>query len=77
MAEISNRPFSAAARHENVERLAQEEFDLLIIGGGRRLGICGTLGIIAPNRYRTTPEREKQRGHCVWKSPGMDKRASG
>jgi glycerol-3-phosphate dehydrogenase len=28
------RPFSAAARRENVERLAQEEFDLLIIGGG-------------------------------------------
>jgi glycerol-3-phosphate dehydrogenase len=34
MAEISNRPFSAAVRQENVERLAQEEFDLLIIGGG-------------------------------------------
>jgi glycerol-3-phosphate dehydrogenase len=34
MAEISNRPFSAAARRENVERLAQEEFDLLVIGGG-------------------------------------------
>ncbi len=28
------RPFSAAVRNENVERLAQEEFDLLIIGGG-------------------------------------------
>jgi glycerol-3-phosphate dehydrogenase len=34
MAEISNRPFSAAVRCENVERLAQEEFDLLIVGGG-------------------------------------------
>jgi glycerol-3-phosphate dehydrogenase len=34
MAEISNRPFSAAVRYENVERLAQEEFDLLIVGGG-------------------------------------------
>ena len=30
----SVRPFSAATRQENVERLAQEEFDLLIIGGG-------------------------------------------
>ncbi|MDY7041376.1 MAG: glycerol-3-phosphate dehydrogenase/oxidase, partial [Chloroflexota bacterium] len=29
-----NRFFSAATRHENVERLAHEEFDLLIIGGG-------------------------------------------
>ena len=29
-----HRSFSAAARRENVERLAQEEFDLLIIGGG-------------------------------------------
>jgi len=29
-----NRPFSAATRQENMERLAQEEFDLLIIGGG-------------------------------------------
>jgi glycerol-3-phosphate dehydrogenase len=28
------RPFSAAIRQENVDRLAQEEFDLLIIGGG-------------------------------------------
>ena len=28
------RSFSAAVRQENVERLAQEEFDLLIIGGG-------------------------------------------
>lgn len=35
MAEASpNRPFSAAVRQENVDRLAQEEFDLLIIGGG-------------------------------------------
>jgi glycerol-3-phosphate dehydrogenase len=35
MAEASpNRSFSAAARHENMERLACEEFDLLIIGGG-------------------------------------------
>jgi glycerol-3-phosphate dehydrogenase len=30
----SNRSFSAVTRHENVERLAQEEFDLLVIGGG-------------------------------------------
>jgi glycerol-3-phosphate dehydrogenase len=29
-----NRPFSTATRRENIERLAQEEFDLLIIGGG-------------------------------------------
>jgi len=29
-----NRPFSATIRQENVDRLAQEEFDLLIIGGG-------------------------------------------
>ena len=29
-----NRSFSAAARHTNMERLVQEEFDLLIIGGG-------------------------------------------
>ncbi len=28
------RPFSAAVRQGNVERLAQEEFDLLIVGGG-------------------------------------------
>jgi glycerol-3-phosphate dehydrogenase len=28
------RPFSAATREENLERLAQEEFDLLVIGGG-------------------------------------------
>ncbi len=28
------RPFSAAVRRENVERLGQEEFDLLIVGGG-------------------------------------------
>jgi glycerol-3-phosphate dehydrogenase len=35
MAETSlSRPFSAAVRQENVERLSQEEFDLLIIGGG-------------------------------------------
>ncbi len=35
MAEIArNRSFSAAARHTNMERLAREEFDLLIIGGG-------------------------------------------
>jgi len=35
MAETSpNRPFSVGIRQENVERLAQEEFDLLIIGGG-------------------------------------------
>ncbi|RLC72936.1 MAG: glycerol-3-phosphate dehydrogenase [Chloroflexi bacterium] len=35
MAEIPpHRPFSAAARQENVARLGQEEFDLLIIGGG-------------------------------------------
>jgi glycerol-3-phosphate dehydrogenase len=31
---LSSRPFSAAVRQENIERLAQEEFDLLIIGGG-------------------------------------------
>jgi glycerol-3-phosphate dehydrogenase len=29
-----NRSFSAAVRHENIDRLAREEFDLLIIGGG-------------------------------------------
>ncbi len=29
-----NRPFSATTRQENVDRLAQEEFDLLVIGGG-------------------------------------------
>lgn len=29
-----SRPFSAAIRQENVERLAREEFDLLIVGGG-------------------------------------------
>ena len=35
MAEISSpRPFSAATRQENVARLAQEEFDLLVVGGG-------------------------------------------
>ncbi|MFQ6100859.1 MAG: glycerol-3-phosphate dehydrogenase/oxidase [Anaerolineae bacterium] len=35
MAEVSpTRPFSAAARQENVDHLAQQEFDLLIIGGG-------------------------------------------
>ena len=34
MDETSNRPFSATTRQENLERLAQEEFDLLIIGGG-------------------------------------------
>jgi len=35
MAETASpRPFSAAIRQENVERLAQEEFDLLIVGGG-------------------------------------------
>jgi glycerol-3-phosphate dehydrogenase len=28
------RPFSAAAREENLDRLAQDAFDLLIIGGG-------------------------------------------
>jgi len=28
------RSFSAAIRRENVERLAQEEFDLLVVGGG-------------------------------------------
>lgn len=28
------RPFSAAVRRENVERLARDKFDLLIIGGG-------------------------------------------
>ena len=33
-ATFSHRPFSAAARRDNVERLSQEEFDLLIIGGG-------------------------------------------
>jgi len=31
---LPNRSFSAAIRQENVERLAQEEFDLLVIGGG-------------------------------------------
>ncbi len=30
----AHRSFSAAARYENMERLAQEKFDLLIIGGG-------------------------------------------
>ncbi len=35
MAETSpNRPFSTTIRQENIDRLAQEEFDLLIIGGG-------------------------------------------
>jgi len=35
MAEVlSTRSFSAAARRENVDRLAWEEFDLLVIGGG-------------------------------------------
>jgi glycerol-3-phosphate dehydrogenase len=35
MAEISqSRPFSTTIRQENMDRLAQEEFDLLIIGGG-------------------------------------------
>ena len=35
MAETSPvRPFSATTRQENVDRQAQEEFDLLIIGGG-------------------------------------------
>ena len=35
MAEIAvHRPFSAATRQENVERLASEEFDVLIVGGG-------------------------------------------
>jgi len=35
MAETSpNRPFSTTTRQENVDRLAQEKFDLLIIGGG-------------------------------------------
>ncbi len=29
-----NRSFSAAARQENIDRLVQEEFDLLVIGGG-------------------------------------------
>jgi len=29
-----HRPFSAATRQENIERLAAEEFDLLVIGGG-------------------------------------------
>jgi glycerol-3-phosphate dehydrogenase len=28
------RPFSHTARSENVERLASEPFDLLVIGGG-------------------------------------------
>jgi len=28
------RSFSTATRHENVDRLAQEEFDVLVIGGG-------------------------------------------
>jgi glycerol-3-phosphate dehydrogenase len=31
---LSSRPFSATVRQENIDRLAQEEFDLLIIGGG-------------------------------------------
>ena len=31
---LSARPFSSTTRQENAERLAQEEFDLLIIGGG-------------------------------------------
>jgi glycerol-3-phosphate dehydrogenase len=31
---VPTRPFSAATREENLERLAQEEFDLLVIGGG-------------------------------------------
>ncbi len=31
---IPPRPFSAAVRRENIDRLAQEEFDLLVIGGG-------------------------------------------
>jgi len=30
----STRPFSSVTRRENMERLAEEEFDLLIIGGG-------------------------------------------
>ncbi len=30
----STRPFSAAARQENLDRLAEETFDVLIIGGG-------------------------------------------
>jgi len=34
MSTMSTRPFSAVTRQENKERLAQEEFDLLIIGGG-------------------------------------------
>jgi glycerol-3-phosphate dehydrogenase len=34
MEKNSVRPFSAAIRRENVGRLAQEEFDLLIVGGG-------------------------------------------
>jgi glycerol-3-phosphate dehydrogenase len=35
MAETSpDRSFSAAIRHENAERLADEEFDVLIVGGG-------------------------------------------
>ncbi|HUV88253.1 MAG TPA: glycerol-3-phosphate dehydrogenase/oxidase [Anaerolineae bacterium] len=29
-----NRPFSATTRQENLERLGQEQFDLLIVGGG-------------------------------------------
>jgi glycerol-3-phosphate dehydrogenase len=29
-----SRPFSAIARQENLDRLAREEFDLLVIGGG-------------------------------------------
>src|SRR5512136_708859 len=28
------RPFSHLTRHENIERLASEPFDLLVIGGG-------------------------------------------
>jgi hypothetical protein len=34
MSTTSTRPFSAVTRQENMERLAQAEFDLLIIGGG-------------------------------------------
>jgi len=30
----NSRPFSAATRAENLDRLAQETFDLLVIGGG-------------------------------------------
>jgi len=32
--EPSTRPFSAATREENLERLAAETFDVLVIGGG-------------------------------------------